>query len=152
MMIADLDVVYCIEQAAHRAPWSKDIIHYCLMASYDCRVLCLKNDAHEKIIAFYISRTEEADAHLLNICILPEYQGQGLGMFLMTHYLNKLKALGVDEALLEVRPSNFIALSLYDKLGFVKIGIKEHYYKDIIGTENAWVLSLNLATWLHKTV
>lgn len=146
-MLADLDAVYRIEEAAHTAPWSKEIIHYCLIGGYDCQVLLLKDGRHETVIGFYISRPEDADCHLLNICIAPEYQGQHWGAYFMTHYLDSLKAQGKEEALLEVRPSNHVALHLYDKLGFVKIDIKEQYYKDSQGIEDAWVLALNLATW-----
>lgn len=151
MMIADLEAVNAIEQAAHRAPWSENIIHYCLIGGYDCRVLVLKANDLEKIIGFYISRPEEGDCHLLNICLLPAYQGQHLGTYFMRAYLQHIKAQGVSEALLEVRPSNLVALHLYNKIGFVKIGIKEQYYQDSQGCEDAWVLSLNLETWPKQT-
>ena len=51
---------------------------------------------------------------------------------------------GVDEAFLEVRPSNLAAIRLYQRLGFEQIGIRRGYYQAPDGREDAIVLKLEL--------
>jgi ribosomal-protein-alanine N-acetyltransferase len=48
------------------------------------------------------------------------------------------------EAFLEVRPSNAIALALYQSLGFAQIGTRRGYYQAVGGREDAAVLRLRL--------
>lgn len=45
---------------------------------------------------------------------------------------------------LEVRPSNHVALRLYDSLGFNEIGRRKNYYPSHDGHEDAQVLALQL--------
>jgi ribosomal-protein-alanine N-acetyltransferase len=51
---------------------------------------------------------------------------------------------GADTLLLEVRPSNGPALSLYRKMGFHEVGERKHYYPADRGRENALILALSL--------
>jgi len=68
------------------------------------------------------------EAHILNVCVEPGSQGQGLGRRLL-EYLLALASVGrVDTVLLEVRPSNDPARALYDALGFNEIGRRRAYY------------------------
>ncbi len=48
------------------------------------------------------------------------------------------------EAFLEVRPSNAIAIRLYESLGFTRIGTRRGYYQAVGGREDAAVLRLRL--------
>ena len=48
------------------------------------------------------------------------------------------------EAFLEVRPSNAIAMILYQSLGFEQIGTRRGYYQALGGREDAAVLRLRL--------
>ena len=57
--------------------------------------------------------------HCLNVCINPDYQGQGYGRILVEHMLDRAMVNGVSSMFLEVRPSNLVAYKLYESLGFV---------------------------------
>ncbi len=140
MQSLDVDPVYSIEVVAHRAPWSREIIHDCILVGYDCRVLELQENASSKIISYVIARYYANYCHVLNLCVAVAHQGQGHGGYLLQTLINTLQYPLIDTITLEVRPSNLSALSLYQKMGFTQIGIKENYYCDSMGVEDAVIL------------
>ena len=68
----------------------------------------------------------------------------GFGRRLLEHLMERAAAGGVNEAFLEVRPSNLAAIRLYQRLGFEQIGIRRGYYQAPDGREDAIVLKLML--------
>jgi ribosomal-protein-alanine N-acetyltransferase len=65
---------------------------------------------------------------LLNVAVAQEWQGQGLGRFLLNQSVACSRGLGMESMLLEVRPSNTRALELYERYGFEQIGRRKGYY------------------------
>jgi ribosomal-protein-alanine N-acetyltransferase len=53
--------------------------------------------------------------------------------------MKKLKKYKIDEFVLEVRVSNYVAINLYKKFIFTTHNIKEKYYRD---GENAYYMTL----------
>jgi len=84
------------------------------------------------------------EAHVLNVCIAPDRQGHGLGRALMTHLLERARALGAELVFLEVRPSNRPAIELYESMGFNAIGLRRNYYPAPFGHEDAQIMALDL--------
>jgi ribosomal-protein-alanine N-acetyltransferase len=137
MQLSDLDEVYAIEETAHIAPWSKQIIHDCIKVGYPCYVLAKKR----KVQGFAINRINAGDCHLLNLCIANEAQGKGFGKAMLLYVIDKMTPV-CTSVTLEVRPTNEIAINLYHKHEFVKVGYKEDYYTNPDGShEDAIVLS-----------
>ncbi len=81
------------------------------------------------------------EAHILNICVHPDYQGQGLGRKLLEHLLELVLDHNVDMMFLEVRPTNFAAIKLYLDVGFDEIGMRRNYYPAKMGWEDALVFA-----------
>ena len=54
------------------------------------------------------------------------------------------EVMGSKKIILEVRVSNSIAYSLYEKLGFKEIAIRKKYYRLPEGREDAYVMSKSL--------
>lgn len=81
------------------------------------------------------------DAELANIAVAPTFRGQGVGKALMESMHEKAKALGAQRMLLEVRVSNKTAIGLYEKYGYQRYGIREHYYAD---GEDAYLMTKTL--------
>lgn len=141
MNTLDIDRVHEIEKSAHRAPWSRDILRDCVLVGYDCRVLEQIDFRGKHIEGYIISRLSEREYHILNLCISEKQQRKGLGKFILKTVLASLNSGGLaDSVMLEVRPTNQAAISLYEKFGFVHSGMKRNYYKDTNGTEDALVL------------
>lgn len=62
----------------------------------------------------------------LGVGLLPEYRGKRIGESLFTACLEMARASGVTRVELEVREDNLPAIALYQRLGFIKEGVKLH--------------------------
>ncbi len=80
--------------------------------------------------------------HLMNLAIVPDSRGRGLGRALMDDFLAEARRLGVREAFLEVAVTNDAALALYRAYGFTDVRVRRRYYQpeDVDGV----VMSLRL--------
>ena len=70
------------------------------------------------------------DAHITAIAVSNSWRGHGLGELLMIGSIESAISRNSRVVTLEVRISNSIAISLYQKYGFKKIGIRKAYYND----------------------
>ena len=145
MNINDIDGVYAIELAAHRAPWSRSILHDCVMVHYDCYVIEVDNKEGVVLAGYIIYRIQEKSCHVLNICIAPASQGKGYGQYLLKNRIDSMTSASIETVNLEVRPSNLTALHIYQKMGFQQVGTKRGYYRDWQSIEDAVVLQKNLS-------
>jgi len=96
------------------------------------------------IAGYAILSVGAGEAHLLNICIDPGYRGQGLGRYLLGRMLDIARWNGAERLFLEVRPSNPLAKTLYESVGFDEIGRRPRYYPARNGREDAIVMALEL--------
>ncbi|OOG66127.1 ribosomal-protein-alanine N-acetyltransferase [Rhodanobacter sp. B04] len=141
MRAKDLSTVSAMEVASYEFPWSHGIFNDCLKAGHPCWVLCV-----DAMVAGYgILSMGAGEAHLLNICIAPDYRGKGLGRHLLGRLLDIARWNGAERLFLEVRPSNPLAKTLYESAGFSEIGRRPRYYPARDGREDAIVMALDMA-------
>lgn len=144
MQVKDINTVYDIELSAHRAPWSRAIFKNCLIVGYECMVLEVNIDNKLEVAGYLICRYQDTVCHVMNLCIAPKYQKKGLGQYLLNSLIELVANINISALILEVRPSNHLALALYHKMGFDEIDIKASYYHDARGKEDAIVLAKKL--------
>jgi len=137
----DVPVIIDIERAGYQFPWSEGIFRDCLRVGYICRIIEVGN----VLVGYGIMSVGAGEAHILNVCVSDDYRCRGLGRRLMLYLMQRARALGMEEAFLEVRPSNLIASRLYHSLGFEQIGVRRGYYQAPAGREDASVLRRALA-------
>ena len=140
MREADVAEVIGIERASYQFPWTEGIFHDCLRVSYVCRVAV----QGERIVGYAVMSMGAGEAHILNLCICEDERRAGIGRLLIRYLLDQAEGAGMLEAFLEVRPSNAIAIRLYQSLGFTQIGTRRGYYQAVGGREDAAVLRLRL--------
>jgi ribosomal-protein-alanine N-acetyltransferase len=70
------------------------------------------------------------EAHVTSIAVRNTYLGRGIGELLLLSVINLTIELNVHLLTLEVRRSNTIAQSLYNKYGFTQVGVRRGYYSD----------------------
>lgn len=140
MREADLDAVMAIENRAYPFPWTRGIFRDCLLAGHQA-LLALQDD---RPAGYGVMSIAACEAHLLNLCTVPERQGQGLGRHLLHALLRSARGHGVQRIFLEVRPSNPQAIALYHSEGFNEIGRRPRYYPAEGGREDALVMALEL--------
>lgn len=137
MEASDIDGIAEIEKECFSAPWSRDGIaeeldnenaHF-LSAVCDSRVLG------------YIGVHEVCgEAYIDNIAVRSEYRRLGLGEKLLSAAQEGAFSRKCGFISLEVRKSNSAALSLYEKLGYEKVGERKKFYTD--PQEDAVIMTL----------
>lgn len=142
MRESDLDAVMAVEQRAYAFPWTRGIFRDCLAARYPAWVLL----EHGEVSAYAVVSTAAGEAHILNICVAPEWQGRGLGRRLLRAVLKCLRNAHCERVFLEVRPSNSHARTLYQSEGFNEIGRRPRYYPADEGREDAIVMAIELVS------
>lgn len=140
MRETDLDAVHALEVRAYDFPWSLGTFRDCLRANYSCWIL----QRDEQLIGYFLFSVAVGEAHVLNICVDPKLQGQGLGRTMMEALLKLARQHRAERIFLEVRPSNPAAIHLYESLGFNEIGRRPRYYPSRDGREDALVMAMEL--------
>jgi ribosomal protein S18 acetylase RimI-like enzyme len=74
-----------------------------------------------------VSRVRRDVAHITQVCIQPERQGQGLGRALILRSLESLRRHGLRSATLTVTEGNTAALALYRAIGFARLSEFDAY-------------------------
>ena len=136
----DVATVMAVELSAYTYPWTEGIFRDCLRVGYQCWVAQLGPE----LVGYSVMSVAVGEAHILNICIAPQRQGQGLGRRLLRRMLRMAGELQADTAYLEVRESNRAAQALYESLGFNQIGQRRGYYPADGGREDALVYAKTL--------
>jgi len=85
---------------------------------------------NEQIVGFLECSIVLDEAELFEIAIKKEFQGQKLSVKLMNYFIDFCKKKNVSTIFLEVNIINSKAISLYEKFGFVRYGIRKKYYGD----------------------
>ena len=136
----DVDQIYNLETLAYPFPWTKGLFVDCMQAGYSCFGLQIGKDLN----GYSIFNWAVGEAHLLNLCIHPEWQQRGFGSLLLEFTINQVTKSYNKSLLLEVRESNLRAAALYQNRGFRVIGYRPSYYQAGDGRENAIVMRLDL--------
>jgi ribosomal-protein-alanine N-acetyltransferase len=136
----DINRIHEIEQLAYPFPWSRGIFVDCLRVGYACFGL-----QFGKVLSGYsIASRAAGEAHLLNLCVHPDWQHRGYGSLLLEYMINHVARLEAEAMFLEVRASNPRAAALYENRGFKVIGRRPDYYKAGEAREDAIVMRLTL--------
>ncbi len=141
MQAEDLPEVMLIEQQAYQFPWSEGVFRDCLRMRYTCRVAL---DAEDRVQGYALMSCGAGEAHLLNLCVSPMRQRNGLGRYMLGQLIALARQQRLSAIYLEVRPSNPAAVALYESAGFSRIGERRGYYPAAQGREDAILLALLL--------
>jgi len=123
MVRADIAQVLRIERTSFSSPWSKESFEAELKKAIGFSTVAV---IRKKIVGYVMGWHIGDEIHIANIAVHPEWRRQGIGEKLIQKALTNQD--GVACARLEVRRSNRAALALYQKLGFVQVGIRKNYY------------------------
>lgn len=137
MCVDDLSRVMEIETEAYSHPWTLGIFRDCLRVGYKCWVA----ENNGLIIGYGIVMMAASEAHILNLCIHPDFHRQGYGKALLDFLIERSQKAKSDMVLLEVRESNKTAIALYHASGFHELGVRRDYYPADKGREDAIILA-----------
>jgi ribosomal-protein-alanine N-acetyltransferase len=131
MQLADVAEVATIERAIYTAPWSEGNFVDSLNAGYCAWTLRAAGEGHVgrgPIVGYFVLMAAVDEAHLLNVSIAADRQGQGHGLFLLQRAVEVALDYKATSIILEVRPSNRRALAVYRRFGFREHGLRRRYY------------------------
>lgn len=140
MRTSDFKAILAIEDQVYHFPWTARTFHDCMKIGYLCWV-CERVD---EVVGYGILSIGAGEAHVMNICVNPKFQNQGLGRRMMHKLIEVALENRCKNILLEVRPSNPQAIHLYVSMGFSEIGIRKNYYPAKVGREDALMFSIDL--------
>ena len=142
MRFDDISPVAELERAYSLTPWDENgLLTYLLredalflVASdefpedYDPEAVDEENFFWPEIYGYVGLLMVPYEADVLNITVSGKVRNRGIGTRLMREILERAKKYGVTDIHLEVRESNEAAIHLYEKLGFLRDGIRKNYY------------------------
>lgn len=127
MTAAHVAQVAQLEKICFHDPWSERSI----ASELDNRLsLWLVAVDGERVAGYVGSQSVLGETDMMNIAVHPDYRRQGIGQNLVERLIRELKAQGNHSLMLEVRVSNENARKLYEKLGFVQVGLRKNYYRN----------------------
>lgn len=122
----DIEQIYNIEEKSFSDPLKKETILKDLgRESYYCYGL------YDGDLKAFISFEKVFDeAQIISVATNPSYRRMGYAKALFEKVCEMVKAEGICLFTLEVRKNNTAAITLYERLGFKKVGERKNYYSN----------------------
>lgn len=125
MLRTQLDAVLAIEVAAYAFPWSRGNFVDSIAAGHLAR---LAHDDRGALLGYFVAMHGVDEMHLLNITVAPARQGHGHARQMIEALVAACREHRAEKLWLEVRESNARARAIYERIGFVTVGLRKNYY------------------------
>jgi ribosomal-protein-alanine N-acetyltransferase len=136
MTLDDLPQVEAIERESFTTPWPKGA-YRSELGNHLAHYIVARCD--DRVVGFAGLWMMVDEAHVTTFAVRRGWRRHGIGERLLIALLDIAQARQAKEATLEVRPSNFAARRLYEKYGFVLVGVRPRYYTD--NNEDALIMT-----------
>jgi len=124
----DLPYVLEIEKLSFPNPWHEVTFKGEIQNRRISFPFVVVHRPENKVIGYIIFWQINEQVQINNIAVHPDFRRMGVAESVLLYILDNVQKEGVIFVTLEVRPSNFAARSLYQKLGFEVLGVRENYY------------------------
>ncbi|MBV8036076.1 ribosomal protein S18-alanine N-acetyltransferase [Roseateles sp.] len=143
MRVPDLTEVIAVEYQAYPVPWTHGNFVDSLVADYPAEVL---RGPRAELLGYWVAMPGVDEMHLLNITVVPAWQGHGLAVVMLDRLVAECRHRGLPQLWLEVRVGNARAREVYLRYGFAEVGRRRAYYPVPQGArEDAILMSLAVA-------
>lgn len=122
----DLDTVLQIENEVFPDPWPRSAFADQLSGD-GWGALVAESDG--EIIGYGCYFMVDIEAHLTNIAVRPDYRRKSVAKTLLNTILERATDAGCQYLILEVRKSNAVARTFYEKRGFRILYRRPNYYR-----------------------
>ena len=106
-------------------PWSLRSITAELSNPLSFWLIAVSDD---QVIGYIGSQSVMGESDMMNVAVDPAWRRRGVAEALINELINGLRIRKNHCLTLEVRVSNDAAVRLYNKLGFIKVGLRKNYY------------------------
>jgi len=129
MRESDLPEILAIEKNSFSAPWSRCAFENEMRAAYAFPMVMTQQDPSQVLgyLCFWLVTDE---CHILTLAVHPAHRRKRIATGLVQNLLDVCGQHRISHCYLEVRVSNRIAISLYEKCGFSSHDIRKKYYPD----------------------
>ena len=127
MNAAHVPQVAELEKICFADPWSEKSVASELSNPLSLWLVALEGD---KVAGYVGSQSVLGESDMMNVAVHPDFRRQGIAEALVVELVEQLKRKGNYCLMLEVRASNDPARKLYEKLGFVQVGLRKNYYRN----------------------
>lgn len=119
------DGIKAIDDLCFESPWSLKSFESELTNPLAVYFVAIKGD---KVIGYAGYWWIFDEGQITNIAVHPDFRQKGIASALIDEMVKKCSVTDVYTLTLEVRVSNFSAISLYEKYGFKRVGLRPKYY------------------------
>lgn len=137
MALEDLEAILEIEELSFPIPWSRNSFLYELLEN-ERAIYLVAQDGLNRTIGYIGVWVVCDEGHITNLAVHPSYRRKGVAEQLLKRIIEAVRVRGVRHVTLEVRRTNLGARRLYEKLGFVHMGVRRKYYLD--NNEDAFIM------------
>ena len=116
-----------LEAICFRDPWSEKSVASELNNPLSLWLVALDG---ERVAGYVGSQSVMGESDMMNVAVHPDYRRRGIAEKLCLALVDALREKGNHCLSLEVRSSNAPAKALYEKLGFVQVGLRKNYYRN----------------------
>lgn len=124
--VGDMSALARIHRAAFDHPWSESDFSAYLASD-------LVWVSGEPLAGFLLIRAVGDEAEILTLAVDPAHRRAGHAAALVDAAKQDLAKTGVSRLFLEVAADNSPALALYERQGFLPIGVRKGYYRRDVG-------------------
>ena len=128
-----------IEKSIFSIPWSEDAFEKSNLSDDTIYLVAVEQDKVIGYCGVYISFEV---GNITNVAVDANFRKKHVATALIEELIYLCKGKKMTQIVLEVRETNVPAIKLYEKLGFVEMGIRKNFYKK--PTENALIMSKEL--------
>lgn len=125
MVWDDVEEIIDIERESFSTPWSATSFYSEIYNRNSVNKVAVVDG---KVCGYICVRCFEEECHLLNLAVHPAFRRRGIATLLLEGIVSQLKKRGCRFIFLEVRVSNLAARKMYEKFGFIPIGVRRRYY------------------------
>ena len=130
---------YCLIEDDFETKWGKKDFNSFILNQFNIFILSLPLP-----VGYIKARIIKNDIEIISILVDKKYKKKGIGKGMLNKLLNIAKKKQIQHIFLEVSVENKIAINLYKKFNFVKIGQRKNYYKKNGRNIDANVMRLTL--------
>ena len=127
MTAAHVPQVAALEKLCFSDPWSEQSVASELANELSLWLVALEG---ERVVGYVGSQTVIGETDMMNVAVHPDCRRQGVAETLINALTAALKHRDSHSLTLEVRASNAPAISLYEKLDFIQVGLRKNYYRN----------------------
>jgi [ribosomal protein S18]-alanine N-acetyltransferase len=127
LQLRDLSAIEEIERSSYPTPWSRSMFAGELAKPSS---ICLGAFEGERLVGYLIVSRYVDAWHVMNVAVALDHRRRGVASELLGALFERTREDGRRGYTLEVRVSNAGAITLYERLGFERRGVRRGYYTD----------------------